>query len=95
MSIEETKSAERAAKRAYKFDAAIDASVDIFNLGANYWMKVYSDLMKENVLSYGDCSFIKGIADCIAKMNLPSVSQCKRLIKIVNKAEDKGYIMPN
>lgn len=93
--IEETKNAERAAKRAHKFDAAIDASVVIFNLGANYWMKVYNDLMKENVLSYGDCSFIKGIADYIVKQNLPSASQCKRLVKIVNKAEDKGYIMPN
>lgn len=41
VSIEETKNAERAAKRAHKFDAAIDASVEIFNLGANYWMKVY------------------------------------------------------
>lgn len=95
VSIEETKNAERAAKRAHKFDAAIDASVEIFNLGANYWMKVYNDLMKENVLSYGDCSFIKGIADYIAKQNLPSASQYKRLVKIVNKAEDKGYIMPN
>ena len=95
VSIEETKNAERAAKRAHKFDAAIDASVEFFNLGANYWMKVYNDLMKENVLSYGDCSFIKGIADYIAKQNLPSASQCKRLVKIVNKAEDKGYIMPN
>lgn len=93
--IEETINAERAAKRAHKFDAAIDASVEIFNLGANYWMKVYNDLMKENVLSYGDCSFIKGIADYIVKQNLPSASQCKRLVKIVNKAEDKGYIMPN
>ena len=95
VSIEETKNAERAAKRAHKFDTAIDASVEIFNLGTNYWMKVYNDLMKENVLSYGDCSFIKGIADYIAKQNLPSASQCKRLVKIVNKAEDKGYIMPN
>ena len=95
VSIEETKNAERAAKRAHKFDAAIDASVEIFNLGANYWMTVYNDLMKENVLSSGDCSFIQGIADNIAKQNLPSASQCKRLVKIVNKAEDKGYIMPN
>lgn len=38
VSIEETKNAERAAKRAHKFDAAIDASVEIFNLGANYWI---------------------------------------------------------
>lgn len=95
ISIEETKSEERAAKRAHKFNSDIDASVEIFNLGAKYWMKVYNDLVRENVLSYGDCSFIKGIADYISRMNLPSSSQCKRLIKIINKAEDKGYIMPN
>ena len=69
VSVEESKTAERAAKRAHKFDSQI--------------------------LSYGDCSFIKGIADYIEKKSLPSVSQCKRLVKIVNKAEDKGYIMPN
>ena len=94
VSIEETKSAEHAAIKAHKFNLEIDASVEIFKLGTKYWMKVYSDLVKEEVLSYGDCSFIKGIADYIAKMNLPSPAQCKRLVKIINKAEDKGYIMP-
>lgn len=94
VSNEEIKSVEKAAKRAHKFNSDVDASVEVFELGADYWMKVYKDLLKENVLSYGDCSFIKGIADYIAKMNLPSPSQCKRLVKIINKAEDKGYIMP-
>ena len=95
VSVEESKTAERAAKRAHKFDSQIDTSVEIFNLGSSYWTKVYHDLMNEDILSYGDCSFIKGIADYIEKKSLPSVSQCKRLVKIVNKAEDKGYIMPN
>ena len=66
-----------------------------FNLGADYWMKVYNDLSKENVLSYGDLDFIKSIATrFIAKMVLPSPAQCKRLLKIVNNIEDKGYVMP-
>lgn len=94
VSIEEIKSVEKAAKRTHKFNSDVDVAVDVFKLGAEYWMKVYKDLLKENILSYGDCSFIKGIADYIAKMNLPSSSQCKRLIKIISKAEDKGYIMP-
>lgn len=93
-SIEEIKNVEKAAKRTHKFNSNVDVSLEVFKLGADYWMKVYRDLLKENVLSYGDCSFIKGIADYIAKMNLPSTSQCKRLVKIINKAEDKGYIMP-
>ena len=58
-------------------------------------MNVYKDLAKENVLSYGDYSFIKDIADYITRGTLPSFSQCKRLLKIVAKAEDKGYIMPD
>lgn len=86
---------EEAAKREHKFNSNIDISLDIFNLGSKYWMKVYNDLVEQSILSYGECSFIKGIADYIAKFILPTPAQCKRLIKIVNKAEDKGYIMPN
>lgn len=95
ISKEETKIAEATAKRAHKFNSNIDASVEIFNLGADYWMKIYNDLSKENVLSYGDLDFIKTIATrFISKKVLPSSSQCKRLLKIVRNAEDKGYVMP-
>lgn len=94
-SMAENKAAAQSAKRAHKFNSDVDASVEVFKLGAQYWLKVYNDLVKETVLSYGDCSFIKGIADYIMRGNLPSPSQCKRLLKIVAKAEDKGYIMPN
>ena len=90
----ETKAVEQAAKKAHKFNSNIDVSVEVFNLGAKYWMKVYNDLMRESILSYGDSSFIKGIADYIGRNNLPSPAQCKRLMKVVEKAEDKGYIMP-
>lgn len=95
ISKEETKAAEATAKRAHKFNSNIDVSVEIYNLGADYWMKVYNDLSKENILSYGDLDFIKSIATrFISKMVLPSSSQCKRLLKIVQNAENKGYIMP-
>lgn len=94
-SMAENKAAAQSAKRAHKFNSDVDASVEVFKLGSQYWMNVYNDLVKETVLSYGDCSFIKSIADFIARGNLPNPSQCKRLLKIVAKAEDKGYIMPN
>ena len=94
VSIEETRAAESAAKREHKFNSNIEVGVEIFRLGSDYWMKVYSDLNKANLLSYGDLEFIKSIAGYIAKMMLPSAAQCKRLMKIVNNAEDKGYIMP-
>lgn len=57
-------------------------------------MNFYYALKKEELLSYGDCDFVKGIASWVSKGSLPTSAQCKRLIKIVEKAEDKGYVMP-
>lgn len=94
ISKEETKATEKAAKRAHKFNSKIDASVEIFKLGAPYWMGVYNALAKEELLSFGDCDFIRSIASYIGRGSLPSPAQCCRLLKIVEKAEEKGYIMP-
>lgn len=94
ISKEETRAVEQAARRAHKFNSKIDVSVEIFKLGSAYWMNVYNALMKEELLSYGDCDFIRGIASYIGRNQLPSPAQCRRLLKIVEKAEDKGYIMP-
>lgn len=94
ISKDETRVAEQAARRAHKFNSKIDASVEIYNLGAPYWMNVYTAFVKEELLSYGDCEFVRGVASCIERGQLPSSAQCRRLLKIVEKAEDKGYIMP-
>lgn len=94
ISKEETRIEEASAKREHKFNAKIEASVEIFKLGADYWMKVYSDLTKEQILPYGELDFIKNVAGCISRGMLPTDAQCKRLIKAVYKAEDKGYLMP-
>lgn len=72
----------------------VEQYVEIFKLGADYWTKVCNDLSKENMLPYGDVAFIGSIAEHIKRNSLPSAAQCKRLVKIVEKAEDKGYIMP-
>lgn len=94
VSAEQRKSDERQAKRAHRFNSQIDAAVEIFKAGSEYWMLVYSQLSKENVLSFGELDFILSIAQYIAKGSLPTTAQCKRLIKIITKAEDFGYIMP-
>ena len=58
-------------------------------------INLINELLKENVLPYGDLDFIKSIATrFIAKMVLPSSAQCKRLLKIVSNVEDKGFVMP-
>ena len=94
VSSEIRKSDEASSKRAHKFNSEIDASIEIFSLGTDYWMNVYNELLKESVLSFGELEFIKRIANYIKRSSLPSAAQCKRLIRIINKAEDKGYIMP-
>lgn len=94
VSIEERKSDEVQAKRAHKFNSQIDIAVDVFKLGSEYWMTVYNQLSKEDVLGFGELDFIKGIAKFISRGSLPTSAQCKRLIKIISKAEDQGYIMP-
>ena len=94
ISREETKTADQVAQRTHKFNSEIDASVEIFKFGADYWMSVYNSLAKGAYLAYGDLDFIRSIATMIQKFNLPTVAQCKRLVKIIDKAEDKGYIMP-
>lgn len=94
MSKEESKAIEQSAKKSHRFNSSIDMTVEVYNLGPKYWLQIYNDLMKESVLSYGDCSFIKGIADYLANGKLPSAAQCKRLLKIIEKAEEKGYILP-
>lgn len=71
ISREETKATEQAAKRAHKFNSKIDASVEIFKLGAPYWMGVYNALTMEELLSYGDCDFIRSIASYIGREPLP------------------------
>ena len=94
VSIEERKSDEGQAKRAHKFNSQIDAAVEIFKAGADYWMTVYTQLSKEDVLSWGELDFIQSISKYIQRGSLPTPAQCKRLVKITTKAEDYGYIMP-
>lgn len=94
VSKEETREVENSAKRAHKFNADIDASVEIFNLGAPYWMDVYNKLSKAHYLPWGELDFVRSMAMIIQRNNLLTPAQCKRLIKIIEKAEDKGFIMP-
>lgn len=90
--VSETRHDARLAKKERKFHNDIDAAVEIFKLGFNYWIRVYKKVENERVISSGDKMFIKSIADIIHRNGLPSSLQAKRLIKIFNAAEDAGII---
>lgn len=94
ISKELLKAEEKAAKRARKFNSDIELEVEFYTRGYDYWMKFYNDMEREQILSGGDRDFIKMLASLIVKRSLPGKAQIKRLLKIINKAEDVGYIMP-
>lgn len=94
ISKELLKADEKAAKRARKFNSDIKLEVEFYTRGYDYWMKFYNDMEREQILSGGDRDFIKMLASLIVKRSLPGKAQIKRLLKIINKAEDVGYIMP-
>ena len=91
--LKEVKEEKKRAGRERKFNDEVDLSVNIFNLGYDYWMAVYNKVEKERVINYSDKQFIKSMADIIRRGNLPSTAQNKRLVKIFNTAEDAGIIL--
>ncbi len=93
ISTDERKEEIHAARRAHKFESKIKAQIEIFNLGADYWFKIAKDATAYGV-SYGDIDFIHSIATYIQRNSLPSDRQVSRLLKVVEKIEDKGYILP-
>jgi len=86
------KDEEKQAKKERKFNNEIDASVEIFKLGKEYWMNVYRKVENEKVINFADKMFIKSTADMISRNGLPSSAQAKKLIKIFDSAEDAGII---
>jgi hypothetical protein len=75
-----------------KFNSSIDASVNVFNMGYAYWMKVYDKVKDERILNFSDKMFVKSMAEIVQKNILPTSSQSKKLIKIFNSAEDAGIV---
>lgn len=94
ITVEDNKATEKSAAKTHKFNNDIELSVQIFSLGADYWMRVYNDLESNSLVPPGDRDFIKSIAGYISRLSLPSATQCKRIKKIIDKAEDSGYMMP-
>ena len=94
ININESKEDARAAAKARRFNSDIELEVEVFNKGYVYWMNFNKDLEKEKLLSPGDRDFVKSIASYVSRGSLPTKAQIKRLLKVIHKAEDEGYIMP-
>jgi len=87
------KNEERQAKKERKFNNDIDSTLEVFNLGSQYWINFYKKIENEKVVNFSDKLFVKSLSEIIGKNMLPTSSQAKRLIKIFNTAEDAGIII--
>ncbi len=94
VSLKETKDETKRAKKAHKFNSDIDLSVKVFELGVSYWERFYLDLEKNRLLSGGDRDYVHSITKYVKSGILLSGAQCRKLLKIIQKAEDLGYTMP-
>ena len=94
VNINESKEDARAAAKVRRFNSDIELEVEVFNKGYAYWMNFNKDLEREKILSPGDRDFVKSIASYVSRGSLPTKAQIKRLLKVIHKAEDEGYIMP-
>lgn len=91
----ETKAQEVRAKKAHKFNSDIDLSVQVFNLGTDYWTKFYADMERTRLLNASDTNYIGSVIRSVSQGRLLTGPQCKKLLKIINLAEDLGYTMPD
>ena len=94
INAKELKEDAKAAAKTHRFNSDIELEVGVYRKGAPYWIQMYNDLEREKLLSSGDRDFIQSIASYISRGSLPTKPQIKRLFKIIVKAEDEGYIMP-
>ncbi len=90
--IKEQQAVADSANKEEKGRIALDNALAVFNLGADYWHKVGEELDKRKLIPYGDCEAVKKIATTIRSGNLIDDWRYKQLLKIIKKAEDKGYV---
>lgn len=93
VSKSETKAQEAKSKKSHKFNSDIDLSVQIFTLGVDYWAQFYNDMENTKLLNANDTNYISSVVRYVSQGRLLSGAQCKKLLKIINLAEDLGYIM--
>ena len=93
MGEHELQEEQKSVAKQHKFNSEIELEVEVYKRGYDYWLQFYNDLETEKLLSGADRDFIKGIAAYIKRGSLPSKLQVRRLHKIINAAEDAGYIM--
>ncbi len=91
----EMEDANKSATKVHKFNSDIDLSVKVFEYGVNYWSRFHHDLESNSLLSPADRDFVgNSVIKAVNSGSLLSGPQCKKLLRIIQKAEDLGYTMP-
>lgn len=85
----EKKEAERTAKKQQKMTNEINAQVEVYNKGSEFWKQLSIFVVQEHLASPLDVSALK--AACGMPAKVPNVPQSKRLLALLAKAEGEGF----
>ncbi len=86
---EEKKETERGAKKKQKLTNEINAEIEVYNRGAEFWKQLAIFVVRQNLASPLDTNALK-IA-CSMPARIPNTPQSKRLLKLLCKAEEEGF----
>ena len=79
------------AKKAQKFDAAIDNELSIFNKGIVYWQNLMERGQTQEVLSYADAKALKNAMNyCNLIYTGLNQHQVREIVTVVNKLKENG-----
>ena len=93
ITIDEQKSAQKYARKEQKVDNEIMAQTEVINYSADLWKRLAEFSVKNHMVTPTDVSALT-IA-CKIPEKIPNTYQCKRLLALLEKAKEEGFITDN
>ena len=88
---EEKKEADRGAKKKQKLTNEINAQVEVYNRGAEFWKQLAVFAVRQNLVSPLDAQALKSA--CSIPEKIPNTPQSKRLLALLRRAEEEGFVV--
>ena len=86
---EEKKEADRGAKKKQKLTNGINAQVEVYNRGAEFWKQLAVFAVRQNLVNSLDAQALKSA--CNIPEKIPNAPQSKRLLALLRRAEEEGF----
>ncbi|WP_186174698.1 AIPR family protein [Vibrio jasicida] len=90
ISVESSKFVEKEQKKKDAFELGINAEIEVFNLGAEFWQQAKNWARERNILSPREVSILEVCASMPRK--IPSNAQSTSALKSLEKLKSEGFI---